>query len=515
MDEKWEKDGDEHDHEVDDSVSDRDYEPEDSESDASESSDSQLNKIVCGGGPSESGGGPKKRRPRPKKKCPVCGLMNSNISRHMRDLHLQTYKGEGEFECQILSCRSRFASRLGLVRHLRGKSHAGEPEAKAIAASLDRRRKSVPIQESPSFNWEDIMKDFFEFLMGHDGGAHEESMVRDRVHLLRNIIKDCEFENLQSFNIEDYKKKHVQKLQKEKKTPATFISHSNAMTNFLNFAILKKLALSFNVGEALLNLKNRRASYRKFLKKRRQVIRENDRRNALDPIEVDNEEMRKKNCRARGGSEDPRGAPLPHDRRKSTATGRDTTDVEEERRGNVAEEGETSGCVIPEPRPSQPRPELHSEVTSPEKVSDKPQNKENPVQEADVPAYKSRKQFSQEELSEVKCFFAEKINSGERIRLKDAKAALAKGDLPCCAKKNPNKFKTQMFLNDEILEDDNSNQEEDHDDDSVLDAGCKPKDSKSDISESSETELRKSIISISPLLQIKWHQTKDILTGLR
>ncbi|CAK8682331.1 unnamed protein product [Clavelina lepadiformis] len=72
-----------------------------------------------------------------------------------------------------------------------------------------------------------------------------------------------------------------------------------------------------------------------------------------------------------------------------------------------------------------------------------------------------------------------------------------------------------MFLNDEILEDDNSNQEEDHDDDSVLDAGCKPKDSKSDISESSETELRKSIISISPLLQIKWHQTKDILTGLR
>ncbi|CAK8687731.1 unnamed protein product [Clavelina lepadiformis] len=45
-DEKWEKDGDEHDHEVDDSVSDIDYEPEDSESDASESSDSQLRKIV-------------------------------------------------------------------------------------------------------------------------------------------------------------------------------------------------------------------------------------------------------------------------------------------------------------------------------------------------------------------------------------------------------------------------------------------------------------------------------------
>ncbi|CAK8682333.1 unnamed protein product [Clavelina lepadiformis] len=198
-------------------------------------------------------------------------------------------------------------------------------------------------QESPSsFNWEEILNDFRAFLMGHDGGAHEESMARDK------------------------------KLQKEKKTPATFVSHSNAMTNFLNFAIMRKLPLSFNVGEALLNLKNRRASYRKFLKKRRQVIRENDRRNALDPIEennpgeevrrahgeilmvylivqnsqrtrkkrrrrlvadlttvrwsclseteVDNEEMRKKNCRARGGSEDPRGAPLPHDRRKSTAT---------------------------------------------------------------------------------------------------------------------------------------------------------------------------------------------------
>ena len=39
--------------------------------------------------------------------------------------------------------------------------------------------------------------------------------------------------------------------------------------------------------------------------------------------------------------------------------------------------------------PSQLRTELHSEVTSPEKVSDKPQNKENPVQEADVPAYVS------------------------------------------------------------------------------------------------------------------------------
>ncbi|CAK8682201.1 unnamed protein product [Clavelina lepadiformis] len=261
--------------------------------------------------------------------------------------------------------------------------------------SLDRRRKTLPIQESPSsFNWEEILNDFCEFLKGHDGGAHEESMARDKVHLIRNIIiEDCEFGDLQSFTIEAYKQKHVQKLQKEKKTPATFISHSNAMTNFLNIAIMRKLPLSFNVGEALLNLKNRRASYRKFLKKRRQVIRENDRRNALDPkevdrvmknsvfqkaalatelwennpgeevrrahgeilmvylivqnsqrtrkkrrrrrlvadlttvrwpclseTEVDNEEMRKKNRRSRGGSEDPRGAPLPHDRRKSTAT---------------------------------------------------------------------------------------------------------------------------------------------------------------------------------------------------
>ncbi|CAK8682337.1 unnamed protein product [Clavelina lepadiformis] len=49
----------------------------------------------------------------------------------------------------------------------------------------------------------------------------------------------------------------------------------------------------------------------------------------------------------------------------------------------------------------------------------------------------------------------------------------------------------QMFLKDDISEDDDSNQK-DHDDDSVLDAGYEPKDSKSDASESSETELRKS-----------------------
>ena len=77
--------------------------------------------------------------------CRVCGLMNSNITRHMRDIHLQTYVGEGEFQCQIVNCRSRFSSRLGLVRHLRGNRHAGEPEAKAMARSFDRRRKTLPI----------------------------------------------------------------------------------------------------------------------------------------------------------------------------------------------------------------------------------------------------------------------------------------------------------------------------------------------------------------------------------
>ncbi|CAK8686777.1 unnamed protein product [Clavelina lepadiformis] len=46
QDEKWEKESDDSVHEVDDSVSDRNYRPEDSESDASESSDSQLNEIV-------------------------------------------------------------------------------------------------------------------------------------------------------------------------------------------------------------------------------------------------------------------------------------------------------------------------------------------------------------------------------------------------------------------------------------------------------------------------------------
>ncbi|CAK8691815.1 unnamed protein product [Clavelina lepadiformis] len=76
------------------------------------------------------------------------------------------------------------------------------------------------------------------------------------------------------------------KLQNENKTPSTFISHSNAITSFLNFSLMKKLPLTFNVGEALINLKNRRASYRKFLKIRRRVIKERDRRNALDPAEV-------------------------------------------------------------------------------------------------------------------------------------------------------------------------------------------------------------------------------------
>ncbi|CAK8686154.1 unnamed protein product [Clavelina lepadiformis] len=80
------------------------------------------------------------------------------------------------------------------------------------------------------------------------------------------------------------------------------------------------------------------------------------------------------------------------------------------------------------------------------KVSDKPQNKENPVQEADLPAYKSRKQFSKEELSDVKRVFAEKIHRGERILLKEAKAALEKGDLPCCANKTPKQIEDRVAV---------------------------------------------------------------------
>ncbi|CAK8687765.1 unnamed protein product [Clavelina lepadiformis] len=137
---------------------------------------------------------------------------------------------------------------------------------------MDCHQKSVPIQESPSFNWEEVLNNFKIFLMGHDGGAHDEWIARDGVVLIRNIINDCQFKDFQSISIETYKEKHVQKLQKENKTLSTFISHSNAMTSFLNFSIMKKLPLSFNVGEALLNLKNRRASYRKFLKKSLKVI---------------------------------------------------------------------------------------------------------------------------------------------------------------------------------------------------------------------------------------------------
>ena len=61
------------------------------------------------------------------------------------------------------------------------------------------------------------------------------------------------------------------------------------------------------------------------------------------------------------------------------------------------------------------------------------------------------------------------------------------------------------------MEDDDSDQEEDHDDDSVVDAEYEPGDSENDTSESSDTKLRKSVVSISPLIRIKRHQTKESL----
>ncbi|CAK8670999.1 unnamed protein product [Clavelina lepadiformis] len=59
---------------------------------------------------------------------------------------------------------------------------------------------------------------------------------------------------------------------------------------------------------------------------------------------------------------------------------------------SLYEEGETSRSVLPEPSagPSQPSSEPHSELTSPEEVrtTDEPQNKDNPVTQADVTEYK-------------------------------------------------------------------------------------------------------------------------------
>ncbi|CAK8686138.1 unnamed protein product [Clavelina lepadiformis] len=103
----------------------------------------------------------KKKRIRPKKKCPYCGVMNSNISRHCQENHKKPYHGEGDFECRL--CKKRLTSWNGLVRHLRGKCHAGRPEAMEMAASLDRRRKSVPIQRTNCFNWDEVINDFKRF----------------------------------------------------------------------------------------------------------------------------------------------------------------------------------------------------------------------------------------------------------------------------------------------------------------------------------------------------------------
>ena len=59
---------------------------------------------------------------------------------------------------------------------------------------------------------------------------------------------------------------------------------------------------------------------------------------------------------------------------------------------------------------------------------------------------KSRMQFSKEEVSDVKRVFAEKIHRGERILLKEAKAALEKGDLPCCANKTPKQIEDRVVV---------------------------------------------------------------------
>ena len=72
-----------------------------------------------------------------------CGVMNSNISRHCKVVHNKKHIGKGDFECEL--CEKMLTSWNGLMRHLRGKCHADQPEAMEMADSMDCRRKTVPI----------------------------------------------------------------------------------------------------------------------------------------------------------------------------------------------------------------------------------------------------------------------------------------------------------------------------------------------------------------------------------
>ncbi|CAK8682203.1 unnamed protein product [Clavelina lepadiformis] len=375
-DEKWEKDSD-------DSISDADYEPEDSESDASESSDSQLRKIVK-----------IKRRKMAFSDAvspPGVGFIE-NRRKMMNQQFLEaqeiTERDPYDFQCENLEEKKCFKNMLGLY-YLQSVNGGGKREVDA------EKQKSIlqgivsicEFEELKAFNLDTCREKHIKFLeeskckpstfISHNCALvafikfltvrhaaecsfqfqpskirikqwnecyrrrvqeqRHEIRERDRRNAIRTedvnkvlnsryvtrCIRDTQlmvehpglsrmrvygvvlftilaFENAQrpsaadlmewpretptwqvsrrstreqQTNCVNWNKVLNKKLQKEKKTPTTFISHSNAMTNFLNFAIPRKLPLSFNVGGALLNLKNRRASYRKFLKKRLVIFR--------------------------------------------------------------------------------------------------------------------------------------------------------------------------------------------------------------------------------------------------
>ncbi|CAK8691809.1 unnamed protein product [Clavelina lepadiformis] len=115
-------------------------------------------------------------------------------------------------------------------------------------------------------------------------------------------------------------------------------------------------------------------------------------------------------------------------------------------RDTIHEEAESSGCF----RPEDSARSIHSdEEASPAeesatKTRDKTENLETVVLTADVIKYKSRRQFTKEENSEVKSNFAERIRNKQRIFIAEARAALEHGALSLCANKTAKQIQDRV-----------------------------------------------------------------------
>ncbi|XP_076809320.1 uncharacterized protein LOC143452296 [Clavelina lepadiformis] len=120
-------------------------------------------------------------------------------------------------------------------------------------------------------------------------------------------------------------------------------------------------------------------------------------------------------------------------------------------RDTIHEEAESSGCFRPEDiaRCIHSDESHNSEEASPAeesatKTRDKTENLETVVLTADVRKYKSRRQFTEEENSEVKSYFAERIRNKQRIFIAEARAALEQGPLSLCANKTAKQIQDRV-----------------------------------------------------------------------